>query len=236
MGVSQITMKKFNKYLCCVNLTLATRFIGFLGLAVSAILTCVLINDKVSTDYNASRKTALVLGLDWEHFHLKANASHAADPEGNTISIIVILYAVLYLLINSLLIYSTITLNRWCTVPWIICELFSCVSKVVAMVFHRLDDQDHFSNVFVIGSICYILLNIWWWIVVVSAQASWTEQNRFTFHFTLTPKPSVSMSSRLESDWDLPTIGNTSRPKLLHAVSFIDSPKAYLPNQKYSEI
>lgn len=77
-------------YLCTKNGLLFTSnqlFPSFYNIclfqAISATLASVLLRDKSRDDYRASRKTATLLGLDWQHFHQRANATATADPDGS---------------------------------------------------------------------------------------------------------------------------------------------------------
>lgn len=95
----------YSKYLCCFDLTIATRLIATIGLVsflkfhqlplirfslqiVSLILTVVTINDWSSMEnFETTRKTASAFGLDWQHFHSDLSTAMDADPEGIEIAL-----------------------------------------------------------------------------------------------------------------------------------------------------
>ncbi|XP_044262828.1 uncharacterized protein LOC123010194 [Tribolium madens] len=145
--------QKLQKCLCfSKDLTLATRLIAFIGIAVSVLLITVLLNDLSAKKFNISRNVALALGLDWRHIDYRANASPKSDPEG------------------------AIWEKFWLAIPWLICELLGCISKFSALIFHLITEKDNLSRLFLIGSTIYILVMIWWWLVVFTAQKTWQEK------------------------------------------------------------
>ncbi|KAJ8957601.1 hypothetical protein NQ314_006527 [Rhamnusium bicolor] len=109
-------LNTFSKHLCCsLDVTIASRIIGFVGIMISVLLMTVLLNDKYfnkKENYDLSRKTALAFGLDWQHFYQNASTSAQDDPAGKMISIIVTFYSIAFLVINLLLFFSTIKENK----------------------------------------------------------------------------------------------------------------------------
>ncbi|GJQ78877.1 hypothetical protein Trydic_g48 [Trypoxylus dichotomus] len=218
------------KFLCCCNLTLAARLIGFVGVAISLALASVLLRDKNDNDYNASRRMALILGLDWQHFHPSANATHDADPDGRMISIIVLFYSLLYLVTSVTLILATILEIRWLTIPWLLCECLGCFSKIAALIFHSLYATKQLDRDFLLGSIIYVATMTWWWFVVFAAQMVW-KWNCLS-HRAPVVTYIRSNSKSLEPPSEEFETTNNNVPK----ETVLDVPAPYIPNERYASI
>nr|XP_023016753.1 uncharacterized protein LOC111506052 [Leptinotarsa decemlineata] len=220
-----------SKYVCCsmIDLTIACRIIASIGLTISIWLVVVLINDKFWREddyYDLSRKTALALGLDWQHFHAKAAANQQDDPEGRMISIIVLFYSAAFLIINILLFFGTIIHNSYCAMPWLLCELLGCISKLGALIYHL--HCDHLNRFFFVGSIVYIVLMVWWWTVVFLAQLSWRRARKCDFELEMS---SVCTMHPVPNEQK-----GISRIHVYRNSVTIDSPDPYQPNKQYSPI
>ncbi|KAJ3619241.1 hypothetical protein MTP99_004940 [Tenebrio molitor] len=167
------------KYLCFgKDLTLATRLIAFVGIIISAVLVTVLLNDLSAKNFDTSRKIAASLGLDWRHFHPRASAGTNLDPKGKMITSVVVVYALLFFLINVTLLLAAILEKPTLAIPWLTCEFVGCLSKLVALVIHFVAEVNKFDKVFVVGSCIYILVMSWFWAVVYSSQSTWSKSNR----------------------------------------------------------
>ncbi|CAH1115193.1 unnamed protein product [Psylliodes chrysocephalus] len=197
------------KWVCCslINLTVACRLIAFAGITISLWLTIAFASDKFWTkdaNFDVSRKTALALGLDWQHLHKNTSLKLQDDPDGKMIAIVVAFYSFLVLGINLLLFVATIRYD-WCfSLPWLIVEMLSCVSKFGALIFHWNCDFQDLQWGFFVGSIIYIVLYTWWWLVVFSAQHTWRNQQQFDLEGFDREMLTLQSSTRVEEGFLTP--------------------------------
>ncbi|KAG5884411.1 hypothetical protein JTB14_007009 [Gonioctena quinquepunctata] len=193
---------------------------------ISIWLVIVLMNDtfwRDDDDFDLSRKTALALGLDWQHLHEKGSISREKDPEGKMISIIVMFHSAAFLAINMLLLFGTINASWYCAMPWLICEFLTCVSKLGALIYHMY--CDHLGKLFFVGSIVYIVVMVWWWFVVFFAQLLWRHGQKWDYELEMT---SISIPKAPEEE-----------PATFHNYNdstILDSPGPYQENRHYARI
>jgi len=161
-----------NIKICCIKLSLATRVIAMIRLITSVLVLTQLSTELAEQDGNGGT-VSILLGLDIDEFTNSEGENQTATA--NIIMIGFLLFSLMYAVASAILIWGSIVEQRWCAIPWLVCEILSFGTQIATLAIHGMTLRTRQDKWIILLSIFNIFLSIYFWIVVFCAQRSWSR-------------------------------------------------------------